>query len=159
MVEGTGPSFSKNGKSIYFQAKAQIWRVPAEGGEPIAVAGPTANFPVESDDATLVYYRRGPNLYAKPVAGGDEREVVKDIPPNGVQFVPVSDGLYYVARTGPMAREVRFLRTGSTTPETLYRFEVRAAYGLTVSPDRKTFLYSGQLRGAGDDLMLIRNFH
>ena len=40
----------------------------------------------------------------------------------------------------------------------LYQFEARGGIGLTVSPDRKTILYSGNKPSDGPDLMLIRNF-
>ena len=77
------------------------------------------------------------------------------------QFVPVDDGVYYVAAPDektPRKRALRFLKTGSDTPEIMQRFEVRVGQFLTVSPDRKTILYSGQKPGVGDDLMLIKNF-
>jgi len=53
---------------------------------------------------------------------------------------------------------LRFLSLGSGKHETLNRFAARFGGGLSVSPDRKTFLYSGTQPSAGDDLMLIRNF-
>jgi hypothetical protein len=38
------------------------------------------------------------------------------------------------------------------------RFEAASGFGLTVSPDRKTILYSVIPLTAGSDIMLIRNF-
>jgi hypothetical protein len=136
--------------------------VPSEGGQPSVVTDKGGQSAVESDDGTLVYYRRQRGLYAKPVAGGEEQQVLNDVLAGAGQFVSVSDGLYYIAvpdSSRPLYREVRFVRTGSAKPDILYRFEVRSGTSLTVSPDRKTFLYSGLPTGSGDDLMLIRNFH
>ena len=73
----------------------------------------------------------------------------------------MEDGIYYVARPDqklPFAFELRFLNLATAKHETLSRFEARFGLGLTVSPDRKTILYSGTRPSAGDDLMLIRNF-
>jgi hypothetical protein len=53
---------------------------------------------------------------------------------------------------------VRFLNFKTGKHETLRRFQSRGGIGLTVSPDRKTILFSGTLPSAGDDLMLIKNF-
>jgi hypothetical protein len=74
-------------------------------------------------------------LFARPVAGGPERDP-----------------------TLPLAFEVRFLNFTTGKHETLNRFEMRGGYGPSVSPDRKTILYSGRPISPGDDLMLIRNF-
>jgi hypothetical protein len=56
------------------------------------------------------------------------------------------------------ALELRFLSFATGEHKTLNRFEGRYRFGLSVSPDRKTILYSGSKPSAGDDLMLIRNF-
>lgn len=83
------------------------------------------------------------------------------MPSDIIQYFPVDDGIYYVARPDqklPLALELRFLNLATAKHETLSRFKARSGTGLTVSPDRKTILYSGTKPSAGDDLMLIRNF-
>jgi hypothetical protein len=85
-------------------------------------------------------------LFARPVAGGPERQVLDSMLPNIHQYFPVEDGIYYVARPDqklPFAFELRFFSLATATDETLSRFEARLGTGLTVSPDRKTILYSG----------------
>ena len=77
------------------------------------------------------------------------------------QYFPVEDGIYYVSRPDPdlpFVCELRFFQFATGKFETLRRFEARTSRGLTVSPHRKTILYSGTKPSAGDDLMLIQNF-
>jgi hypothetical protein len=95
------------------------------------------------------------------VAGGPERRVLDGMLPGVHQFYPADEGIYYVTAPDvkmPFAREIRFRHFKTDKDETLYRFESRANFGLAVSPDRKTILYSGTKPAAGDDLVLIRNF-
>jgi hypothetical protein len=101
-------------------------------------------------------------LTVRPVEGGTEREILDSmLAAVGRQYAPVEDGIYYIARPDvakPFARELRLWNatTGRTT--TLTRFQARSGAGLTVSPDRKTILYSGTKPSDGSDLVLIRDF-
>ena len=167
---GQVPSWSRDGKWIYFGstragAAADVWRIPAAGGDVIRITDNGGNNALESPDGKTLYYRKligaSAVLFARPVAGGPERQVLDSMLPNVLQYFPVEDGIYYVARPDqklPFAFELRFLNFATGKHETLSRFEARSGMGLTVSPDRKTILYSGTRPSAGDDLMLIRNF-
>ena len=166
---GQLPSWSRDGKWIYFGSTragpADIWRIPAAGGDVIRITDNGGNNALESPDGKTLYYRKligaSAVLFARPVAGGPERQVLDSMLPNVLQYFPVEDGIYYVARPDqklPFAFELRFLNFATGKHETLNRFEARFGLGLTVSPDRKTILYSGTKPSAGDDLMLIRNF-
>ena len=173
---GNVPSWSRDGNWIYFGSNragpVDIWRIPAAGGDAIRitdnggnVAVESCNNALESPDGKTLYYRKlivgSGVLFARPVAGGPERQVLDSMPPNILQYFPVEDGIYYVARPDqklPLAFELRFLNLATAKHETLSRFGARSGTGLTVSPDRKTILYSGTRPSAGDDLMLIRNF-
>ena len=162
------PSWSRDGKWIYFgstRAPADVWRIPAAGGDVIRITDNGGNNALESPDRKTLYYRKligaSAVLFARPLAGGPERQVLDSMLPNIHQYFPVEDGIYYVARPDqklPFAFELRFLNFATGKHETLNRFEARFGLGLTVSPDRKTILYSGTRPSAGDDLMLIRNF-
>jgi Tol biopolymer transport system component len=167
---GGVPSWSRDGKWIYFGSSragvpADVWRIPAAGGDVIRITDNGGSNPLESPDGKTLYYRKligaSAALFARPVAGGPERQVLDSLLPNVLQYVPVEDGIYYVARPDqklPLAFELRFFNLAAAKHETLKRFEARSGMGLTVSPDRKTILYSGTRPSAGDDLMLIRNF-
>ena len=149
----TVPSWSRDGKWIYFGstragAAADVWRIPAAGGDVIRITDNGGNNALESPDGQTLYYRKliggSAVLFARPVAGGPERQVLDSMLPNVLQYFPVEDGIYYVARPDqqfPLAFELRFLNLATTKHETLSRFEARSGMGLTVSPDRKTILY------------------
>jgi Tol biopolymer transport system component len=172
---GDLPSWSYDGKWIYFgvrradRSASAVWRVPAAGGDAVQIAdtgGITYPNPLESPDGQTLYYKRAVGasamLFARAVAGGPEHQVLDSMwPGEDHQYFPVDDGIYYVARPDPkvpFAFELRFLSFATGKHQTLNQFETRHGTGLTVSPDRKTILYSGVPMSAGADLMLIRNF-
>ena len=101
------------------------------------------------------------SLFARPVSGGPERQILDSMTGGVHAYFPVDGAVYYIPTPEagtPFAREVRILDLATGHHQTLARFEARAAFGLTVSPDRKTVLWSVIPTSPGDDLMLIRNF-
>jgi hypothetical protein len=98
------------------------------------------------------------------VSGGSEQQVLPSISMSQHAYFPVDDGIYYVSLPDderPTARELRFFRFATGKPETLTPFEAGGNNtSLTVSPDRKTIVYSAipVSVSAGTDLMLIENF-
>jgi Tol biopolymer transport system component len=163
---GSVPTWSHDGKWIYFLSsrtgRREVWRVPAQGGGELQVTHNGGYAGIESPDGKLLYFRRGTTLISMPVGGGPERQLSNSLPGNTVhQYVPVEDGLYYSSLpdpNSPFTYELRFLNGATGTDDVLCRFEARFASGLTVSPDRKTILYSGSTPSQGSDLELIRNF-
>ena len=168
MVTSPGylPTWSYDGRWIYFsRVTGGIWKVPRGGGDQPALVVPAGYNQIESPDGLTLYYAKHsvPGvLFARPSAGGPERSVLTSMWPGCChQFFPVDDGIYYVAQPDqhqPFLQEVRFFNfaTGRDTP--LHRFELTDGDGLSVSPDRKTILYSGSSPADGLDLMLVRNF-
>ena len=96
---GNVPSWSRDGKSIYFGSNragpVDVWRIPASGGDVIRitdngsnVAVFTCNNALESPDGKTLYYRKiiggsaagSAVLFARPVAGGPERQVLDSMP-------------------------------------------------------------------------------
>jgi Tol biopolymer transport system component len=167
---GTIPTWSRDGESIYFRdasrtGRMEVWRIPAAGGAAVQITETGAIGALESPDGKTLYYVKAdaPSvLFARPTAGGQERQMLDSMYPGISQFVPEDDGIYYATRpdpTRPFVVELRFLNFATGEHKTLNRFEAQLnSFGLTVSPDRKTILYSGYRPTVGDDLMLIRNF-
>jgi len=64
------PSFSPDGSWILYQASGRLWRVPADGGPPAAVAD-SVNNPGASigADGALYYSHTGLGLHRKPASG------------------------------------------------------------------------------------------
>ncbi len=160
-IEGQ-PTWARDGRSIYFQSnrtgRFEIWRCPFPAGPPEGCQQMTTNggdVAVESvDGKTLFYTNLTGELYAKPLGGGREQKLI-DVVTRG--FAVLQDGIFYCGSPGK----------DGTAPLQFYTFSSRSSReiarinpsnsGLTISPDRKTVLYSASL-SFGQDLMLIENF-
>jgi eukaryotic-like serine/threonine-protein kinase len=161
----TNPEWSRDGRWIYFisdrdAVSQRVWKVPAAGGEAILVDG-MGEAPLESADGRHLYFGSGwPDnykLHRVPMTGGPREVVVDALHPNAGWRV-VDDGIYY-ARLAPSNEPTAILfknfATGSV--ETVAVTEAPLNWGLTVSPDRLTLLFT-QLDHSEVDLMLIENF-
>jgi len=165
------PGWSADGKWIYFESdrreQNEVWKVPVDGGEAVPVSGVRGGGPIESPDGKFLYYGKGwPDLnswgdnygvWRVPTTGGTEEQVVDDLQPEG-GWVAVAEGIYYISK--PDAKNVSHIRfkdlsTGSV--RTIAPIKGKPSWGLTVSPDRRTFLYT-QSDESGSDLMLVENF-
>jgi len=95
-------------------------------------------------------------LYARALAGGPERQIIDAVASR--VFYPVEDGIYYIGpgdAAGTYA--LRFYDFANRRSRTLSSIEQTPNLGLTVSPDRQTFLFSIS-NPESSDLMLIENF-
>jgi Tol biopolymer transport system component len=156
------PTWSRDGKWVYFNSdrsgSAEVWRVPAAGGEAAQITHGGGEEAVESADGKTLYYRRDKRLFARPLAGGEERQVLGSLP--GFSFDVVADGIYHAlprSEADPSGFEIRFLDFATGKDQVLHRSEFVGLQGLTVSPDRKTILYCASA-GYNADLMLVENF-
>jgi Tol biopolymer transport system component/serine/threonine protein kinase len=160
------PSWSRDGRWIYFASdrtgRFEVWRAPAQGGDAVAVTDNGGYRCIESLDGRTLYYakERGPNqpLFARPLDGGPEKRIVDEI--LGLTYAVTKDGLYYFARTdAPGVTSLRFLDVGHGRSREIARLDMTVApgLGLTVSPDRKTILFTA-FKPNNADLFLIENF-
>jgi len=159
------PSWSADGKSIYFASdrtgRNEIWKAPSPGGKATQVTRDGGYVAFESLDGHRLYYTKSAGgaspLWVKPVEGGPERKMVESVAARA--FVVEEDGVYYltgVAAAGTSS--IQFYRFASGQSELVAGIEDRRlSVGLTVSPDRKRFLYSGSTR-VGQNLMLVEGF-
>jgi Tol biopolymer transport system component len=160
------PSWSHDGRWIYFGSdrtgRLEVWRVPAQGGDAVQVTDEGGYTSHESPDGRTLYYVKAREarqpLFARPVSGGPEKRVVEEI--LGRTFAVVEDGVYYFARTEAAAvTAIRFLDVARGTSREVARVEAPVApiFGLSVSPDRKMFLFTAS-KPDNVDLFLIENF-
>jgi Tol biopolymer transport system component len=161
------PSWSRDGKWIYFSSnrtgRFEVWRMPSTGGEGMQVTDNGGYTAFESWDGKNLYYVKyeAENLlFTRSLSGGPERQILGSV--FSRNFFPVEDGVFYVARASkdvPRIFELSHLDVASGRSRVLNRFEGGSVFALSVSPDRKTFLYSGTApESTGTDLMLIENF-
>jgi dipeptidyl aminopeptidase/acylaminoacyl peptidase len=155
------PSWSRDGEWIYFASRRngswQVFKVPEDGGEPLPVTrgGGFAAFEAPAGDQLLYTRFDTPGLWAVPLAGGDERQILAE--PRCWGHWAVSHERVYVvtARFGEPTRVVEVdPRSGATTPvKTIPRSLPCGESALAVSPDGRHLLYAGVEETS--DLVLI----
>jgi Tol biopolymer transport system component/predicted Ser/Thr protein kinase len=160
------PSFSRDGRWIYFSSnrggKFEVWRIPTAGGESVQVTDKGGWGASESWDGKTLYYMKesagagASPLFAKSLAGGPERQILDSVVTRA--FSPVEDGIYYF---GPADKNdtnpLQFFDLATGRSRVVARVEGKLDLGLTVSPDRKTLLFSVS-KPLNYDLMLVENF-
>lgn len=157
------PSWSHDGRFINFSSdrsgRREVWRMPVEGGAAKQITQNGAVVPIESTDGMTLYYEKDPartdGIFALPLAGGVERRVISD-PIVRFSFAVVPDGIYYITPRDEKFCDIRFYKFADGGTQVVAEIERPVAFGLSVSPDRKTFLSSRPVTGS--DLMLIENF-
>lgn len=159
----TIPGWSADGKWIYYASnrtnRFEIWKAPASGGKGIQVTRNGGYTAFESTDGQSLYYtkQRLPGLWVLPLRGGKEKLLLAaDV---GREFAVTEDGIYYLPVHLPNAvRSVRFhsFATGKEQEVALLNVD-DAESGLTVSPDRKSILFTAGLRD-GTNVMIVDNF-
>jgi hypothetical protein len=98
-----------------------------------------------------------PGLWVRPLRGREERLLlIADV---GREFAVTKDGIYYVpARLPNSVKSVRFHSFATGKDHTVASLNVNdAETGLTVSPDRKTILFTAALQN-GTNVMIADNF-
>ena len=112
----------------------------------------------ESADGTTLFYTKDTSspLFAKPLSGGAERQLLDWVSQRA--FFPVDDGIYYIGRRSDKGQyPLEFFRFSSQTSQVLTNLDGTIQLGLSVSPDRRTILFTKTVR-SGDNLMMIENF-
>jgi Tol biopolymer transport system component/DNA-binding winged helix-turn-helix (wHTH) protein len=162
---GQWPYWARDGQSLYFASGdrngTEVWKMRSTGGGAIQVTRNGGDVPQESPDGKFVYYGKGWPLpwsvWRMPVEGGEETKVLDSVNPSTLWTVG-SKGIYFFKAADDKGRS-DLCRYEFATAKTrkLLTIERSVSYGLTVSPDGRTILYT-QLDEAGTDLMLVENF-
>jgi Tol biopolymer transport system component len=156
-------SWSRDGKSVYFVAMAQIWKARADGQQRQKL---TSNWgddrPEESADGQSVVFRRNGALWRIPAAGGAEEKVIApEHDAHWPAYRPSAAGLYYLEldrddRTVALCfydfsskKSRDLVRLPAADPSTVHAFDV--------SPDGHYLLYPAVDR-AQTSLVLMENF-
>ena len=174
------PSFSRDGRFVYFSSRRsgafEIWKVPVSGGDAVRVTRNGGYVAFESFDRRHVYYTQTPvgssTLWRIPTAGGDPKPVLDGVSERA--FEVLEQGIYYIERLGAGARDwgflagndplgpddrarLRFFEFASSKSRVLAELGERVRYGLAVSPDGRTIVFS-RLDNPSSDLMMVENF-
>ena len=157
-VASGNPSWSRDGRWVYFSRTGQIWKVASSGGSPVEVTRNGGQVARESPDGAWLYFTKpgASVLYRMPAAGGQEEEITRDV--TMASFAPTTRGIYYLGR-GPDSRSafLRLIPLGGGDAKTLATISRAPHPGLSVSPDYKFVLFS-QYDQSAADIMLVENF-
>jgi serine/threonine protein kinase/Tol biopolymer transport system component len=167
---GEMPSWSADARWIYFMRSMppefQVWKVPAAGGRAVPAITSEAFTARESQDGRDLYFStaRG-GLWRRPVAGGVETQVIQNFEWSLPGYwAVVENGIYYVAReTLPDRTVVNRLKFFDRVRRRTVNLGLLTGAiddwvgGMTVSPDRKTLLYSHRSYQSSE-VVLVEHF-
>jgi Tol biopolymer transport system component/DNA-binding winged helix-turn-helix (wHTH) protein len=159
-------SWSRDGAFIYFAsdflsspASWQIHRMPADGGPWVQVTRNGGLFAQESLDGKTLYFSDDNALWSLPAAeiGSGRTNPVKlaDGLVYGLNFGVTANGIYYMS-AGPSPRQstIRFFDFQTRKSQSVLQMDKLWWFGLTVSPDQRSVLYSVRDQD-GTDLLLV----
>jgi Tol biopolymer transport system component/DNA-binding winged helix-turn-helix (wHTH) protein len=161
------PWWSRDGRWIYLTSAPQrgayeIWKVPAQGGEPVPVVPGDGFFAQESPDGKTLYFsKRAGGIWKKSLAENGPAVAIPEL--NSV-FRPawrvVEGGVYFLGadaqdRPGLCFFDFRTRRLHLITG--LAGNADIVAGGLTISPGRKMIVYGYSTRSASE-ILLVENF-
>jgi Tol biopolymer transport system component len=154
------PSWSRDSRWVYFgsvrDGGTEIWKAPAGGGPAVQVT-PKGLVAAESPDGRSLYYltRDDGELWQKPLDGGTARKLIDKVLQRN--FAVTEQGIYYAPADPGSGWSLHFLNLAKGTDTRIAEFTKPAGGGLSLSPDRRTLLYT-QIDDEGSDLMLVENF-
>jgi Tol biopolymer transport system component len=156
------PSWSRDGRWIYFPAGGELWKMPANGGTAVRVTRKGGNLGLESPDGKSVYYAKFPqplSLWKVPVDDGEETRVLESLADSST-FAVADDGIYFIPRLSPPT-SLQLFSFGTGKIKQIATIEKPVSNGLSVSagPDgRSRWILYTQVDQEGSDLMLVENF-
>jgi hypothetical protein len=164
--EGYYPSWSRDGRWIYFYARTsgsiETWKIPAAGGSAIQLTKGGGGAGIESVDGRDFYYHKGQELWKAPVNGGEETPVTRE-EINFMNMWALGDqGLYFIEpRTAEHKMILKLFRLETRQSAQIAMldqpFPVRTTR-LSLSADGRWLLYD-QVDRNESDIMLIENLH
>jgi Tol biopolymer transport system component/DNA-binding winged helix-turn-helix (wHTH) protein len=165
-VPGSGaPSWSSDGKSLYVTKMVPghwlVHKVPAAGGKEEPLFAGEGAFPIAVPGRGLLLYAKMNHfgIFARALNTGsasqtEERLVEDYVPPYGGIY-PVEDGIYYAGfTTSGIARAFRFYSFATKKSVDVAPSPTAIELGLSISPDRRSLVYSASVDGNADLIML-----
>jgi Tol biopolymer transport system component/DNA-binding winged helix-turn-helix (wHTH) protein len=159
--DNSEPSWSHDGRWLYFTADATTWKVSAQGGNALRITRPNALVPQESTDGLYVYFLRriDDKFYVWRVRpGGSDEQPVAGLPPVDYEgWYPTQSGIYFIQNSG---MGIQYFDLATSHIRRIYALQkdpLPVIGGLAISPDGTWLLYS-QIDEISSDLMLVENW-
>jgi Tol biopolymer transport system component len=142
-------SWSRDGKSIYFQARDHIWKAALDGGNPQQIGkSEGAAQPVESVDGKYILFRNQRAFYRVSADGGEEERFI--VPEHDLMWSttiqPTKQGMYYIeferSAGEPVVSFFDYAEKKSSVVFHIKRGGWREGATYWVSPDGKYILYA-----------------
>lgn len=152
LVEGARPSWSADGKSIYYSAgtagRLEIWKIPEAGGTSVQVTTEGGHEPIESPDGESLFYLRGMSGTALVRRS---KGVEQDIAPRQTegQFAVTRDYVWFVAEGKLFAYSI-----ARRTVRLVGLLAAGGGAGMSVSADQRT-VFTVRLSRSESDIVLI----
>jgi Tol biopolymer transport system component/DNA-binding winged helix-turn-helix (wHTH) protein len=164
LTEGIVPSWSRDGKWVYFSSSRnggyQVWKVPATGGTATQVTHNGGHAALESLDGKYLYYAKNsqaePEVWRVPVDGGEETPLPLVRPGTWASWQVVDGGIIFVGPSLGHQAAVSFFDVAKNRTSTVTVLE-RTPFWLGASPDGKTIVFDQPGREQSQ-AMLVENF-
>jgi Tol biopolymer transport system component len=162
--EDARPAWSHDGQSIYFSStrsgRNEIWRMTADGRDPVQVTRGGGSTVAVAPDGTWLYYQRPDSPFIhriRPDGTGDSVAVAENT--RFLALTTTARGLWFLANpapgSGPRIRVLRFSDNTITDAAALDFFPLPV--GMSVSADERYVLVS-RADSRGGDLLLVNGF-
>jgi Tol biopolymer transport system component len=158
------PSWSRDGRFIYFSSdragdragRSQIWKAPAEGGDPVQITRHGGLYAVESFDGKSIYFTTDdiPAEVWQTSANGGEETVLLRKATGHASIAPSPDGLYYFSSAGNRGAQLEFFRFADHSSRILASIDRPVHEFLSSSLDGRSVLYT-QIDSRDHDLMIV----
>jgi Tol biopolymer transport system component/serine/threonine protein kinase len=162
------PSWSRDGCSIYFAANRrgqwQVWKMPAAGGEAVAVTRHGGYAAFESPDGESLYFSKAPmqgGIWAMPAGGGEEQLVI-DRPqvPYLDNWAVGSRAIYFLDLAAGAFPTIQCLDLATRKVTAIASLTTQVppwVSGVSLSADER-WLLCAQVDEHAEDVMLVENF-
>jgi DNA-binding winged helix-turn-helix (wHTH) protein len=156
LVEDTSnnsvPSWSRDGKYVYFASNRsggwgadQVWKVPAEGGEPVRITRQGGFSAFESPDGQTLYYAKSryenPEIWQVPVNGGTESPVSLLHPSTWASWAMTKTGILLLSEYSRQSSELQYFDFATRSIHPLVTLE-KASFWLASSANGSSIWYS-----------------
>jgi DNA-binding winged helix-turn-helix (wHTH) protein len=146
------PSWSHDGKYIYFASNRgqgwqgeQVWKVPAEGGQPVPVTRQGGFSAYESADGQWLYYAKSrfpnPEIWQVPVNGGIESRIPLLHPSTWASWALTKKGILLLSEYSNQRSELQYFDFTTRSVHPLVTLE-KASFWLSASTDGSSIWYS-----------------